>query len=30
LQGDHNCTMKNPEVLAYMRATEETMNIFSL
>jgi len=24
-QGDHNLTMKNPEVLADMRATEDTM-----
>jgi len=28
-QGDHNWTMKNPEVLADMLATEETMMIFS-
>ena len=28
-QGDHSRTMKNPEVLADMRATEETMMIFS-
>jgi len=24
-QGDHNWTMKNPEILADMRATEETI-----
>jgi len=29
VQGDHNWTMKNPEVLADMRVTEETMMIFS-
>jgi len=29
LQGDHNWTMKNPEVLANMRFTEETVMIFS-
>ena len=29
IQGDHNWTMKNPEVWADMRATEETMMIFS-
>jgi len=28
-QGDHNWTMKNMEVLSDMRATEETMVIFS-
>jgi len=28
-QGDHNWTMKNPEIFADMRATKETMMIFS-
>jgi len=28
-QGHHNWTMKNPEILSDMRATEETMMVFS-